>query len=78
LCAAFARDPGAEVVGYMLADLASILLMGQLIGGVFVRLRPPGVVGKMIAGILIGPTVLGGRLTAGLSAAGRRRSRGLG
>ncbi|MGH3982758.1 MAG: cation:proton antiporter [Pseudonocardiaceae bacterium] len=62
--AAPAELPGTDVVGYVLADLALILLAARLIGGLFVRLRQPRVVGEMIAGILIGPTVLGGRLAA--------------
>lgn len=46
----------------MLADLAVILLATRVTGGVFVRLGQPRVVGELIAGVLIGPTVLGGTL----------------
>lgn len=52
----------AEVFAFVLGDLALILLVAKVIGEVFVRLRQPRVVGEIIAGILIGPTVLGGRL----------------
>lgn len=55
----------AEVIGYVLADLALILLAARIVGGVFARLGQPRVVGEIIAGILIGPTVLGGHLAKG-------------
>lgn len=54
-----------EVIAYVLADLALILLAARLVGGLFVRLNQPRVVGEIIAGILIGPTVLGGQLAKG-------------
>jgi Kef-type K+ transport system membrane component KefB len=50
------------VVAYVLADLAIILIAARLIGGLFARFGQPRVVGEIIAGILIGPTVLGGHL----------------
>ncbi|HEX2032117.1 MAG TPA: cation:proton antiporter [Actinomycetota bacterium] len=56
--------PPADVVAYVLADLAIILAAARLVGGLFVRLGQPRVVGEIIAGILIGPTVLGGTLAA--------------
>lgn len=70
--------PGTEVVGYVLADLALILLVARLTGGLFVWLRQPRVVGEMIAGILIGPTVLGGRLAAGVTSTGEPAQDGTG
>jgi Kef-type K+ transport system membrane component KefB len=51
-----------DVVAYVLADLAIILLAARLVGWIFVRLGQPRVVGEIIAGILIGPTLLGGHL----------------
>jgi Kef-type K+ transport system membrane component KefB len=57
--------PPAEVVAYILADLAIILLAARIVGGIFVWLKQPRVVGEIIAGILIGPTVLGGQLAKG-------------
>jgi Kef-type K+ transport system membrane component KefB len=51
-----------DVLAYVLADLAIILVAARLVGWVFVRLGQPRVVGEIIAGILIGPTLLGGHL----------------
>ena len=56
---------GTEVIAYVLADLAIILIAARIVGGVFVKLKQPRVVGEIIAGILIGPTVLGGQLAKG-------------
>jgi Kef-type K+ transport system membrane component KefB len=55
----------AEVIAYVLADLAIILVAARIVGGIFVRFGQPRVVGEIIAGILIGPTVLGGQLATG-------------
>jgi Kef-type K+ transport system membrane component KefB len=51
-----------DVVAYVLFDLALILVAARLVGAIFVRFGQPRVVGEIIAGILIGPTVLGGNL----------------
>lgn len=61
----------------MLAELALILLMARLVGSVFARLHQPRVVGEMVAGILIGPTVLGGRLAAEVTGTGQAGGTGL-
>lgn len=55
----------AEVIAYVLAALAIILIAARLVGGLFVKLKQPRIVGEIIAGILIGPTVLGGTLAKG-------------
>lgn len=54
--------PAGDVVVYVLGALAVILVMARIVGGIFVRLNQPRIVGEMVAGILIGPTVLGGHL----------------
>ncbi len=56
---------GTEVIAYVLADLAIILIAARIVGGLFVKLKQPRVVGEIIAGVLIGPTVLGGQLAKG-------------
>jgi Kef-type K+ transport system membrane component KefB len=45
----------ADVIG----DIALILLVSWLLGGVAKRVGQPAVVGQMIAGIMLGPSVLG-------------------
>lgn len=57
--------PPSEVIAYVLADLAIILIAARIVGGIFVRLGQPRVVGEIIAGILIGPTIIGGTLARG-------------
>jgi len=54
--------PPADVVAYVLADIAIILIAARIVGTLFERLRQPRIVGEIIAGILIGPTILGGAL----------------
>lgn len=54
--------PPPDAFAYLLADLAIILVAARIVGGLFVKMRQPRVVGEIIAGILIGPTILGGKL----------------
>jgi Kef-type K+ transport system membrane component KefB len=51
-----------DVLAYVLADLAIIIVAARLVGQLFVRLNQPRIVGEIVAGVLIGPTVLGGAL----------------
>ena len=57
--------PGPDAFAYLLADLAIILIAARIVGGIFVKIKQPRVVGEIVAGILIGPTVLGGHLGRG-------------
>jgi Kef-type K+ transport system membrane component KefB len=52
-----------DLVAAVLGDLAIIVAAARLVGALFVRLRQPRVVGEMVAGILIGPSVLGAAAT---------------
>jgi Kef-type K+ transport system membrane component KefB len=54
-----------EVVAFVLLDLALIVAAARLVGGVFVKLRQPRVIGEIVAGILLGPTLLGGTVATG-------------
>ncbi len=56
---------GSQVIAFVLADLAIILIAARIVGGLFARFKQPRIVGELIAGILIGPTVLGGHLAKG-------------
>jgi Kef-type K+ transport system membrane component KefB len=49
-----------------LADLAIIILLARLLGVAAKRIGQPPVVGEIIAGILLGPTLFGGKITTTL------------
>ncbi len=53
--------PGAtdSGIGSVLLVLAVVLILGRLVGGLFVRLGQPAVLGEVVAGLLLGPSVLG-------------------
>ena len=54
-----------DVLLFLLLDLAIIIAAARLFGGLAKRMRQPAVIGEIVAGILLGPTVLG-RLFPGL------------
>lgn len=49
----------ADQIGMLLFDLAVILLIARLVGAAARRLGQPPVIGEIVVGILLGPTVLG-------------------
>lgn len=51
-----------DVIAYVLLGIAIILIAARLVGQLFVRLKQPRIVGEIVAGILIGPTIIGGTL----------------
>jgi Kef-type K+ transport system membrane component KefB len=53
-----------EVVAFVLLDLAVILAAARIVGWVFVRLGQPRIVGEIVAGVLLGPTLLGGSVAS--------------
>src|SRR5262249_839720 len=55
-----------QEVQLFLADLAIIILLARLLGMAAKRLGQPPVLGEIIAGILLGPTLFHGRITAAL------------
>lgn len=54
-----ANPAGAGAVGHVLLALLVILIAARGMGALFARFRQPPVVGEMIAGILLGPSLLG-------------------
>ncbi len=58
-----------QVVGFLLLDLTLIIVMARLVsGGCSCGSASPRVVGEIVAGILLGPTLLGAALWGGWSA----------
>ena len=55
-----------QQVQLFLADLAIIILLARLLGIAAKRLGQPPVLGEIIAGILLGPTLFHGKITATL------------
>jgi len=55
-----------QQVQLFLADLAIIILLARLLGTAAKRLGQPPVPGEIIAGILLGPTLFNGKITATL------------
>src|SRR3954453_1379737 len=49
----------ANAVGPLILFLAILLTSAHLLGHLFTRLRQPRVIGEILAGILLGPFVLG-------------------
>jgi Kef-type K+ transport system membrane component KefB len=48
-----------EIIAYVFIDLAVIMVIARLMGRLARKLGQPAVVGEIIAGILLGPTLLG-------------------
>jgi Kef-type K+ transport system membrane component KefB len=51
--------PHANVLLHVLLALATIIVVGRLLGTLFSRLGQPPVIGEVVAGILLGPSLLG-------------------
>jgi Kef-type K+ transport system membrane component KefB len=55
----WAQAPGPEGREDILIDLAVIFIAAKLAGALFERLKQPPVIGELLAGVLIGPHLLG-------------------
>ncbi len=53
-------------VQLLLADLALIIILARLLGMAAKRIGQPPVLGEIVAGILLGPTIWGTKITATL------------
>lgn len=53
------KPASVDVVFHVLATLAAIIGMGNLLSGVFRRFGQPAVIGEVVAGIVLGPSLLG-------------------
>src|SRR6185503_1775956 len=52
----------------LIVQIGVVLVAARLVGGVFRRMKQPQVMGEMVAGIMLGPSLLGS-VAPGLSAA---------
>lgn len=48
-----------EIAAFVFVDIAVIIVVARLMGALFKRIRQPAVVGEIVGGILLGPTLLG-------------------
>jgi Kef-type K+ transport system membrane component KefB len=55
--------PPADVLFWVLFEIALILIAARIVGGIFVRFNQPRVVGEIVSGILLGPSLLGLEIT---------------
>jgi len=53
------KQAEVNVVFHVLLTLAAIITLGQLLAGLFHRIGQPAVIGEVVAGILLGPSLLG-------------------
>src|SRR5206468_12494297 len=60
--AAQKRLSSSDVVPRVFLAVAIVILASRALGVVFVRIRQPRVVGEIVAGILLGPSLLGALL----------------
>jgi Kef-type K+ transport system membrane component KefB len=50
---------GSALAAFLLLDLMAIVLLANVLGGLAARLGQPRAVGEILAGVLLGPTVMG-------------------
>lgn len=58
-----ANVTGAVLVAYVMFDVLLIVVLGQILGGLLAKVGQPRVVGEIVAGLLLGPTLLGKTLS---------------
>jgi Kef-type K+ transport system membrane component KefB len=54
---------GAVLVAYVMLAITLIVVLGRILGGLFAKIGQPRVVGEIVAGLLLGPTILGKTLS---------------
>ena len=63
---AVAAPVGIDTLAHLLATLAAVVGLGTVLARLFARIGQPPVIGEVVAGILLGPSVLGADLAARL------------
>ncbi|MEQ1438991.1 cation:proton antiporter [Fontimonas sp. SYSU GA230001] len=61
-------DGTSTSLGLLLAQIAVVLLVARTVGTLFRRLGQPAVIGEIVAGLLLGPSVLGALAPSALAA----------
>ena len=59
MAAAAATESGSHSSALFIAQLIALLLVGRLLGELMLRMGQPAVMGQLLAGILLGPSVFG-------------------
>jgi Kef-type K+ transport system membrane component KefB len=54
-----AHGGGGEILAHVLLALIAVVLVARLLGAVFQKIHQPPVIGEVIAGIILGPSLLG-------------------
>ncbi|MCI0396863.1 MAG: cation:proton antiporter [Chloroflexi bacterium] len=54
---------GPALIAYVLLDIFLIVVLARLLGSLMVKIKQPRVVGEILAGVLLGPTLLGDNLS---------------
>jgi len=54
---------GAKLTAYVLFDVLLIVALARVLGGLMMKIGQPRVVGEILAGVLLGPTLLGSDLS---------------
>ncbi len=57
----------SQVTAFVLLDIVLILVVARVVGTLFTKIGQPRVVGEIVAGVLLGPTLLGATLWGGFS-----------
>jgi len=55
----FAALKPDDVAALVFIDIAIIVVVSRLMAAIFRKLRQPAVVGEIVAGLMLGPTLLG-------------------
>jgi len=61
-----AGSPRADQLPHVLGALVAVILLGLVLGKLFARVGQPPVIGEVVAGILLGPSLLGHALSSAI------------
>lgn len=53
------KDHSEHILAIVFIDIAIVMVVARLVGALFKRIRQPAVVGEILAGIMLGPSLLG-------------------